>query len=267
MRQLVCAAAISAVIVFAAQALLAQDPGVRVTYLYDNVATAAGTQADWGFACLIEGRGHTVLFDTGAKADVLRANMTALKVDPSRIQALVFSHEHGDHTLGIDALPAIPGLPTYVGEHFKLPAPAIASLARLGAKQITVTAGQPLEVFPGFTVTEEINANGAYEEALVIDTPEGSIVIVGCAHPGIALMLERIAATTKRPIHTVIGGFHLLKTPADETARIVAAFKKWVGPTHCTGDEATRLFREAYGDHFITGGVGAVVDVPARPGL
>jgi 7,8-dihydropterin-6-yl-methyl-4-(beta-D-ribofuranosyl)aminobenzene 5'-phosphate synthase len=48
--------------------------------------------------------------------------------------------------------------------------------------------------------------------------------------------------------------------------RIVAEFQAlgvaWAGPTHCTGDEAIRLFREAYGDRFIAGGVGTVVDAP-----
>jgi len=34
-----------------------------------------------------------------------------------------------------------------------------------------------------------------------------------------------------------------------------------VGPTHCTGPEAIRLFKEAYGDRFIPGGVGTVVTV------
>jgi 7,8-dihydropterin-6-yl-methyl-4-(beta-D-ribofuranosyl)aminobenzene 5'-phosphate synthase len=271
MRQFVCVVTGIVALALMAQTALAQTPGVRVTYLYDNTVTQPGTKADWGFACLIESQGHTVLFDTGANPDVLRQNMAALKLDPARIQALVFSHEHSDHTMGIGALPAIPGLPVYAGEHLQLKPPAEEALARIGAKRIAVKAGQPLEVFPGFTVTEEISANGAYEEALVVDTPEGSIVIIGCAHPGVLLMLEQIAKTTKRPIYMVIGGFHLLKTPTDDIKRIVAGFKslgvQWAGPTHCTGDEAITLFREAYGDHFITGGVGAVVDVPRRPGL
>jgi 7,8-dihydropterin-6-yl-methyl-4-(beta-D-ribofuranosyl)aminobenzene 5'-phosphate synthase len=48
--------------------------------------------------------------------------------------------------------------------------------------------------------------------------------------------------------------------------QIIAEFRAmgvgWAGPAHCTGDEAIRLFREAYGDHFIAGGVGTVVNAP-----
>jgi 7,8-dihydropterin-6-yl-methyl-4-(beta-D-ribofuranosyl)aminobenzene 5'-phosphate synthase len=250
----------------AGQLLSAQGPGVRITYLYDNTLATQGTTPDWGFACLLEGRGRTILFDTGAQPEILRHNMATLKVDPARVQAVVLSHEHGDHTVGIDALPAAPGLPVYIGEHFRLPAAAVAALARIGATRIAVTSAKPVQIFPGFAVSEEIARNGAYEEALVVDTPAGSVIVVGCAHPGIVAMLRRIAETTKRPIHMVIGGFHLLQTSSDDVKRIIADFKAlgvaWTGPTHCTGDEAIRLFREAYGDHFIAGGVGTIVDVP-----
>ncbi len=248
------------------QLLSAQDQGVRITYLYDNTVAAPGTQADWGFACLVEGRGHTILFDTGTKPDVLRHNMAALKVEPARIEAVVLSHEHPDHTAGIAALPDGSRLPVYAGEHFRLPPPAAEALVRMGARRVAVTSAGPVDVFPGFSVSEEIARNGAYEDALVIDTAAGSVVLVGCAHPGIVAMLQRIADTTKRPIHMVIGGFHLLQTPPDDVRKIVAAFRTlgvaWAGATHCTGDEAIRLFREAYGDHFVAGGVGAVVNVP-----
>jgi 7,8-dihydropterin-6-yl-methyl-4-(beta-D-ribofuranosyl)aminobenzene 5'-phosphate synthase len=254
----------AAALVLMGHLISAQGSGVRITYLYDNTIATQGTKSDWGFACLLEGRGHTILFDTGARPDVLRDNMAALKVDPARVQAVVFSHEHGDHTMGIDALPAIPGLPVYVGEHFRLAPAVVAALARMGATRVPVS--KPVEVFPGFTVAGEVSGNGIFEEALVVDTPEGSVVIVGCAHPGIVSMLRRIAETTKRPIHMVVGGFHLMQTPAADVKQIIADFKAlgvaWAGPTHCTGDEAIRLFREVYGDHFIAGGVGTVVNAP-----
>jgi len=269
MRRLAPFGAAGAALVLAGHVLLAQSPPARVTYLYDNTVAVEGTKAHWGFACLVEAHGRTVLFDTGAQAETLRQNMAVLKVDPARVQAVVLSHEHGDHTVGIDALPAIPGLPVYVGEHFRLPPPASLALARIGAERVTMKAGASARVSPGILVTEEISGNGAYEEALVIDSPAGSVVVVGCAHPGIVAMLRRVAETTKRPIHTVIGGFHLLQTPPDEIRTIVAAFKELgvvrTGPTHCTGTEAVRLFREAYGERFIGGGVGTVVEIPRAP--
>ncbi len=266
MKRAAIVVAVILAIALAGHAHSAQATGVRLTYLYDNTVAVQGTKADWGFACLIEGNGHTVLFDTGANAEVLRQNMTALKVDPARIQAVVLSHEHGDHTVGLDALPSSPGLPVYLGEHFTLPPPAVAALQRIGAKRVPMVAGRPAQLFPGFTVSEEVARNRAYEDALIADAPAGSVVIVGCAHPGIVAMLQRIAETTKKPILMVIGGFHLLQSPPEDVRKIVADFKSmgiaWAGPTHCTGDDAMKLFREAYGDHFIAGGVGTIVNVP-----
>ena len=86
---------------------------LTITYLYDNTAISDGTKPDWGFSCLIQGSGNTLLFDTGAKADIPRANIAALHVDASRINAVVFSHEHADHTGGVEALGKRAGLPTF----------------------------------------------------------------------------------------------------------------------------------------------------------
>ena len=64
----------------------------------------------------------------------------------------------------------------------------------------------------------------------------------------------------------VLGGFHLLQTPLEELKRIVGDFKSmgiaYAGPTHSSGDEAIKLFCEAYGDRFISGGAGTVIRAP-----
>jgi 7,8-dihydropterin-6-yl-methyl-4-(beta-D-ribofuranosyl)aminobenzene 5'-phosphate synthase len=235
-----------------------QTPGVRITYLYDNTEAAPGVRADWGFACLVEGRGARVLFDTGAKPDVLRHNAQALQVDLGRLDAVVLSHDHGDHTAGFPALSPRPGLPVFYARGFGLS--VVAALGKSGAKLMPVSTG--LEVASGMRTSDEFGTS-IKEEALVIDTPDGLVVVVGCSHPGIVPMLRQIKASAGRPIYTVVGGFHLLQTPADEVTGIVAAFQELgvgrVGPTHCTGPDAIRLFREAFGDRFIAGGVGTVV--------
>jgi 7,8-dihydropterin-6-yl-methyl-4-(beta-D-ribofuranosyl)aminobenzene 5'-phosphate synthase len=233
---------------------------VRITYLYDNTEAVPGVRADWGFACIVEGRGARVLFDTGAKPEVLRRNAEALHVDLGRLDAVVLSHDHGDHTAGFPALGSRPGLPVFYAQGFSLP--VVAALAQSGAKLVPVSEG--LQVTPGMRTSDEFGTS-IKEEALIIDTPDGLVVVVGCSHPGIVPMLRQIKNSTGRPIHAVVGGFHLLQTPAAEVNGIVAAFKDLgvsrVGPTHCTGPDAIRNFKEAFGDRYIAGGVGAVVTV------
>ena len=235
--------------------------GVTITYLYDNTTAVSGTKADWGFACLVETGGRRVLFDTGAKPDVLRANLEALAIDLTKLDALVFSHDHGDHTAGVAALGQRPGLPTFFPASF-----SEATRARFAALQLRATpVTAPTAVVPGVMTGGEVGT-AIPEQALVVDTDPGLVVIVGCAHPGIIEMLRRISSERGRPIHLVLGGFHLLQTPADQVRQIVAAFKDlgvaYVGATHCTGDAAIRSIREAYGARFVEGGTGRVVKVP-----
>ena len=76
---------------------------IKVTILYDNYIHTEGTKSDWGYSCLIEGTEKTILFDTGTKGDILMYNMRQLNIDPKKVDLVVISHEHGDHTGGLPA--------------------------------------------------------------------------------------------------------------------------------------------------------------------
>ena len=234
------------------------EGAVRITYLYDNTVAAPGVTSDWGFACLVEGRGARVLFDTGTKPDVLAHNAQALGIDLGRLDAVVLSHDHADHAAGLPALGPRPGLRLFHARGFS---PEV--VASLGTSRATlVPVIKSTEVAPGIRTSDEFGTT-IKEEALLIDTPDGLVVVVGCSHPGIVPMLQQIKASSGRPVHAVLGGFHLLQTPAAEVSGMVAAIKALgvarVGPTHCTGPDAISRFRDAYGDRFIPGGVGTVV--------
>jgi len=239
----------------------APSPAVTVTYLYDNTTAAPGTKADWGFACLVETNGRRVLFDTGANPEVLRTNLAVLKIDTANLDALVFSHDHSDHTAGVGGLGPRPGLPTFFPASFSEATRAVFARQQLKAVPVTTSA----EVVPGVATTGQFGT-AIPEEALVVDTDQGLVVIFGCAHPGVVEMLRGISRARNRPFHLVLGGFHLLQTPADRVAQIVADFKAmqvaYVGATHCTGEAAIKAFRAAYGAHFVDGGVGRVVRAP-----
>jgi 7,8-dihydropterin-6-yl-methyl-4-(beta-D-ribofuranosyl)aminobenzene 5'-phosphate synthase len=74
-----------------------------------------------------------------------------------------------------------------------------------------------------------------------------------------------VRATLNRKIVLVMGGFHLTGASAGEIRLIIARLKaqgvEKVGPCHCTGDLARRLFREAYGEDFLDVGVGRVLTI------
>lgn len=236
---------------------------VRLTILYDNSAAVPVTRASWGFSCLVEAHGKTVLFDAGGNPEVMGHNLSALNIDTSKIDAAVFSHEHGDHTAGFPAVRSCPGTPAYVPRDFH-PPDKLPSLSTSGWRPCEVT--HSVEILPGFRISDSLHGPPS-EIALAVDSPAGLVVITGCAHPGIISLLENFSERTGRPIDSVIGGFHLLKTPDDQIRAIIAGLRKMnvrrAGPTHCSGDAAIRIFKEAFGPDFIACGTGAAIELPA----
>ena len=246
----------------AARSSIGESRPPTLTVLYDNYALPGAGEADWGFAALIEGLEKTILFDAGAKAEILLRNLETLKIDPARIDLIVISHAHEDHTGGLAAvLKKKPGLAVYVPSSFAGPALETA-VKRAGGRLVAVKGPQTL--FPGAMITGELGEK-IREQALVLDTPRGSVIVTGCAHPGIVFILERVKEIRKAELAAVLGGFHLFQTPPLEVAKIVTRFKDLgvgrVGASHCTGVEAIELFRKSYGPDFIELGVGRRIEL------
>ena len=63
-----------------------------------------------------------------------------------------------------------------------------------------------------------------------------------------------------------MGGFHLGGRSDAEIRAIIQRLKelgvKKVAPSHCTGDNAMRIFRDEWADDFIEGGLGTFIEVP-----
>src|ERR1700738_2594989 len=87
----------------------------RVTILYDSFGKAPALTLDWGFAALVEYDGKRILFDTGNIARIFEHNVKALGFDLQKIDFVVISHRHADHTSGITYLLAVnPKVKIYV---------------------------------------------------------------------------------------------------------------------------------------------------------
>ncbi len=232
-----------------------------LTILFDNWTEEDDLQTGWGFAALLETPDHTVLFDTGADGRILLENMRVLGKDPSRVHAIVISHAHGDHTSGMQALLASGVRPElYVLDAF----PAGTTEAFSGPLEaIDASPGQ--EIVPGIRTTGVVGAS-IPEQALILDTKDGPIVLTGCAHPGVLEMISRAAELSGRPVIGLMGGLHLIQTPEEEVAAIVGRIQAQgvvkVGATHCSGAQAMAAFQEAYGDDYVPLGVGRVIRLP-----
>lgn len=149
----------------------------KLTIVYDNTTSDPQLKSDWGFAAVIESSGHTLLFDTGAIGPRLLDNLRLLGVDSGAIEAVILSHQHDDHTGGLEALLA-------TGIHPTVYAPARFTRAfkrPVEAQTTLVEVNSAVEIVPGVHTTRPIGS--IVEEALVVETGDGAVVITGCA-PG-----------------------------------------------------------------------------------
>ena len=233
-----------------------------LTVIYDNYSDRDELQADWGFACVVQGLPATILFDTGARGDILLANMGELGIEADKIEAVVLSHGHWDHTGGLeDFLRASPGVRVLM--------PAVFSQAlkdrvrQAGATLVETT--DPESVCPN-ALTTGVVAGGIPEQGLCLQTAQGLVVITGCAHPGIVRMARAAGALAgETGLYAVLGGSHMHAMDRRQITRITEELKglgiRRAGPCHCSGDAARKVMREAFGDDYIDVKVGACLDL------
>ena len=229
---------------------------ITLTIVYDNNPFDARLKTAWGFACLVETGETTVLFDTGADGPTLLSNMAALGLDPRRVDSVVLSHNHSDHTGGLDALLAANDrLTVYVPRAF-----AAEIHKRVSPSHRIVQVTDPISLAARIRTTGELGTE-IIEQSLIVKTGRGLIVITGCAHPGIVEIVQKARAFGE--VYLVMGGFHLGGKSGDEIEAVISGFKRLgvqrVAPCHCTGAEALGLFGEAFGANFIRAGAGAVI--------
>jgi 7,8-dihydropterin-6-yl-methyl-4-(beta-D-ribofuranosyl)aminobenzene 5'-phosphate synthase len=79
-------------------------------------------------------------------------------------------------------------------------------------------------------------------------------------------MAEQAQSYFGKKIDLLMGGFHLSNRSDAEIRAIIQRLKalgvRKVAPSHCTGDNAIRIFRDEWSGDFIEGGLGAIIDVP-----
>ncbi|MBN2257061.1 MAG: MBL fold metallo-hydrolase [Anaerolineaceae bacterium] len=236
---------------------------LKIRIVYNNIADDPRLVTDWGFGATIEYHDQIILFDTGTDGRILLQNMAVMGIDPASVQAVVLSRIHNDHTGGLSDFLAVSSQPP------------VYLLSAFGANFINEVRRSTavIETTPGQVIGDGILTTGAVsgnpsEQALILRTPRGMVIVTGCAHPGIVQMVGRAVTLTGDPVHLVLGGFHLGSAGPDRITMILNEFRRLgvekVAPSHCTGEEAIRLFADAYGEDFLPTGVGSIITIGAE---
>jgi 7,8-dihydropterin-6-yl-methyl-4-(beta-D-ribofuranosyl)aminobenzene 5'-phosphate synthase len=272
----------------------AQD---KVTILYDAFGESKELTKDWGFSALVEHDGMRILFDTGNNAAIFEHNVKALGVDLTKLDFVVISHRHADHTTGLRYVLSVnPNVTVYVpadaGNGFggppfpdaffraddSLPAklryfdgtkPEHLTWGKLYDTGNFVLLNQLTEVSPGIclvrTVSQKSGSLELPELTLAIKRPDGLLLVDGCSHAGIEAILGATSAVDPRT-EIVFDGLHLVTTQLVEIDSLVENLKtKWkvqrIAPGHCTGEPAFARLRKACGENDLYAGLGTTVEL------
>lgn len=272
----------------------------QITILYDAFGKPSAMEKDWGFAAFIEYAGKRILFDTGDAPGILAKNAKAKGVDLSKLDFVVMSHRHGDHMGGMAYLLSInPTVKIYAPKEnfgvygFSLPSSFYRKDESLPPEQRYYDGAPPqvmkfgsawpganfeltektTEIAPGFhllaLVSDRPTTLEMRELSLAIDTPEGIVLVVGCAHPGIDKIVE-IAASINKRIHFIAGGFHLVVAKDPDIEKIVTGLRDtwkvdYVAPGHCTGEPTFAALKRAFGERYLYAGLGTTIALGATP--
>lgn len=274
---------------------------VTITVLVENTTERRGLLAEHGLAVLVEARGRRILFDTGAGRALL-PNAEALGVNLDSVSAVVLSHGHYDHTGGLKAFLEAHGPvdvyahPDVFRERYSVKAGeemrSVGILwkrrqlerwgARFNLKRTTVMLGPGLFLtgaIPRLTEYEKnseefkTRSGSSWEEdiipddqALVIHSSRGLIVLLGCAHAGLINTLRHVRLITGvTKIHAVFGGTHLKGANIERVNRTIEALDELgvdlIAAGHCTGFEACAALYRELGKRFHCMPVGTVFTV------
>jgi len=275
---------------------------LRITTLSENTAGMGEFLGEWGLSILLETGDTTILFDCGKSISAVH-NADTLKVDLTRVTKIVLSHGHYDHTGGLRDVLRRMGKEVEIIAHPDIWQPKYArrknepdryigvpfqrnELESLGAT-FNLTR-QPIYLIDNITTTGEVPMVTDFErideglfireesswqpdkllddQALVIKTAVGLVVILGCAHRGMINTLDHARELTGiDKILAVIGGSHLMGVSDERLWQTIDALRELkiqkLGLCHCTDLPAASLLAREFSESFFFNKAGTVTEI------
>jgi 7,8-dihydropterin-6-yl-methyl-4-(beta-D-ribofuranosyl)aminobenzene 5'-phosphate synthase len=229
--------------------------------IYNNTGDHPDFKKEWGLALWIEKSNLAVLFDTGGNPVTLWNNMQKAGIDLSRLEAIIISHNHWDHTRG---LPMVLEKTAYKPVVY-VPFSDSDDIKQKIEKASIIPIQNPSRILDFLWTTGEMKGEAGdqviYEQSLLIIKDNQVFLFTGCAHPGIVNIVEKAKEMQPdKEIALVAGGFHLMNMSIEQIEHISAKLTelnvKRLAPSHCTGDKAIEYFRNTWKDKFVDLNIG-----------
>jgi 7,8-dihydropterin-6-yl-methyl-4-(beta-D-ribofuranosyl)aminobenzene 5'-phosphate synthase len=266
--------------------------------LSENTTPRAGITGEYGFSALIRREGQTLLFDTGS-AGAIFPNARKMGIDLSQVENVIISHGHFDHTGAMPELMKLGGvkriyihpdafahrlLPLNNGKAKDIGCRFSPQQAEQAGVELVLTKDFT-SIAPGVYITGQIPRLCSYEDcggnfkvevkgvlgddlinddmALVIEHPDGLIIVSGCAHAGLINTIDyALKMTGQKKILAFIGGTHLMTAGPERMRKTVQALQKYnpahLVVAHCTGFYAAAQLYQALGPIVVKGEAGMV---------
>ena len=255
--------------------------GYTITTLVENCVYGRKLQAEHGLSLYIETSEHRLLFDTGA-SDLFIRNARLLHIDLQKVDYLILSHGHSDHTGGLRHFLELNKQATVVCKREAF-SPKFKAERENGMKHTQTFdlsrfrfIEEQTELLPGVFLFPSIDIidredthferfrvqkeDGCHipdtfqdELAVVLVEPDGFSVLSACSHRGITNILRTVrAAFPESPCNLLLGGFHI-HNAEERKYQIIADYLKeylprQIGVCHCTGVDKYAFFYKDFGD-------------------
>ncbi|MGC9072394.1 MAG: MBL fold metallo-hydrolase [Acidilobus sp.] len=208
---------------------------LKIGVLVDEKAKE-GLRGNYGLSLFLETDSWRAIVDVGPSQEVLDHNVRAMGIDLSRLDFVIITHDHPDHTGGMGALKRAVNAQVFIpgGSSWRLERQA----EQLGLKVRRALSGG--ELAPGaFLLGQQYGP--PYEQALAVNVEGlGLVTIHGCSHPGPSRMVAKAYNDTGVRPFAVIGGLHLawgdVNKVSSEVEGLTSLGVRLVVPLHCSGD-------------------------------